>query len=129
MRIYCNHSLFSRGFSCTVSRITRLKTDSRVVLCLCLCFYIASFQIDYDAHYSQLNFLRTLSNYANQNVTYACRNSMAWEEGQHSIKLMGSNEMEYHTTSKISLRPKVLVNDCMVREPFSYYTRYCCFEA
>lgn len=38
---------------------------------------------------------------------------MAWEEGQHSIKLMGSNEMEYHTTSKISLRPKVLVNDCV----------------
>jgi len=48
---------------------------------------------------------------------------VAWEEGQHSIKLMGSNEMEYHTTSKISLRPKVLVNDCMVREPLSYYTR------
>lgn len=70
------------------------------------------FQVEYDAHYTQLNFLRTLSNYANQNITYACRNSKAWEDGQHSIKLMGSNEMEYHATSKISLRPKVVTNEC-----------------
>ena len=72
------------------------------------------FQVEYDAHYTQLNFLRTLSNYANQNITYACRNSKAWEDGQHSIKLMGSNEMEYHATSKISLRPKVVTNECTV---------------
>lgn len=70
-------------------------------------------EIEYDAHYTQLNFLKTLSNFANQNVTYACRNSMAWEEGQHSIKLMGSNEMEYHTKSKTSLRPTVVTNGCL----------------
>lgn len=70
-------------------------------------------EIEYDAHYTQLNFLKTFSNFANQNVTYACRNSMAWEEGQHSIKLKGSNEMEYHATSKTSLRPKVIANGCI----------------
>lgn len=69
--------------------------------------------IEYDAHYTQLNFLKTFSNYANQNITYACRNSMAWEDGRYSIKLKGSNEMEYHATSKTSLRPKVLSNGCM----------------
>lgn len=76
--------------------------------------FLFPFQIEYDAHYTQLNFLKTLSNFANQNVTYACRNSMAWEEGQHSIKLMGSNEMEYHTKSKTSLRPTVVTNGCLV---------------
>lgn len=69
-------------------------------------------EVEYDAHYTQINFLRTLSNYANQNVTYACRNSKAWEDGQHSIKLMGSNDMEYHASSKISLRPTVIMNEC-----------------
>lgn len=69
-------------------------------------------EVEYDAHYTQINFLRTLSNFANQNVTYSCRNSKAWKDGEHSIKLMGSNEMEYHATSKISLRPKVITNEC-----------------
>lgn len=80
----------------------------------CVIINISSFQIEYDAHYTQLNFLKTLSNYANQNVTYACRKSKAWEDGQHSIKLMGSNEMQYHATSKISLRPNVITNECTV---------------
>ena len=80
------------------------------------------FQVEYDAHYTQINFLRTLSNYANQNVTYSCRNSKAWKDGEHSIKLMGSNEMEYHATSKISLRPKVITNECTVRAyMFNFY--------
>lgn len=74
--------------------------------------FVESEEIEYDAHYTQLNFLKTLSNYANQNVTYACRKSKAWEDGQHSIKLMGSNEMQYHATSKISLRPNVITNEC-----------------
>lgn len=80
---------------------------------------IPSFQIEYDAHYTQLNFLKTLSNYANQNVTYSCRKSKAWEDGQHSIKLMGSNEMQYHATSKISLRPNVITNECTVSWQFA----------
>lgn len=83
-------------------------------------WFTTLFQIEYDAHYTQLNFLKTLSNFANQNVTYACRNSMAWEEGQHSIKLMGSNEMEYHATSKTSLRPNVITNGCMVSKNVVY---------
>lgn len=76
--------------------------------------------LEYDAHYTQLNFLKTFSNFANQNITYACRNSMAWEDGRYSIKLKGSNEMEYHATSKTSLRPKVLSNGCMVSENHRY---------
>lgn len=85
----------------------------------CVILNVSSFQIEYDAHYTQLNFLKTLSNYANQNVTYACRKSKAWEDGQHSIKLMGSNEMQYHATSKISLRPNVITNECTVSWQFA----------
>lgn len=82
---------------------------------------VLRFQVEYDAHYTQINFLRTLSNYANQNVTYACRNSKAWEDGQHSIKLMGSNDMEYHASSKISLRPTVIMNECAVSKWLPFY--------
>ena len=74
-----------------------------------------------DRHYTQLNFLKTLSNYANQNVPYACRKSKAWEDGQHSIKLMGSNEMQYHATSKITLRPNVITNECTVSLQFACF--------
>lgn len=95
------------------SSILVCKKISSTFSC-CVKLNIRSFQIEYDAHYTQLNFLKTLSNYANQNVTYACRKSKAWEDGQHSIKLMGSNEMQYHATSKISLRPNVITNECTV---------------
>lgn len=100
------------------SSILVCKEISSTFSC-CVILNISSFQIEYDAHYTQLNFLKTLSNYANQNVTYACRKSKAWEDGQHSIKLMGSNEMQYHATSKISLRPNVITNECTVSWQFA----------
>lgn len=100
------------SFICFVVSLN--KRELEYVFSFCVKLNIPSFQIEYDAHYTQLNFLKTLSNYANQNVTYSCRKSKAWEDGQHSIKLMGSNEMQYHATSKISLRPNVITNECTV---------------
>ena len=110
--------LFVLLFLSMTSSILVCKGSSSTFSC-CVKLNIPSFQIEYDAHYTQLNFLKTLSNYANQNVTYACRKSKAWEDGQHSIKLMGSNEMQYHATSKISLRPNVITNECTVSWQFA----------
>ena len=99
---------------CSMTSCSLVCKEISSTFSCCVILNVSSFQIEYDAHYTQLNFLKTLSNYANQNVTYACRKSKAWEDGQHSIKLMGSNEMQYHATSKISLRPNVITNECTV---------------
>lgn len=64
-------------------------------------------------------FLRLLSDHAQQNITYHCRNSAAWydeETGNYnkSIKLQGHNGVELYASSTKKYKPTVLKDDCRV---------------
>lgn len=53
-----------------------------------------------------------------QRITYNCKNSVAWYDinggADHSIKLRGDNDVEYHALTPRKLRPKVLIDECKV---------------
>jgi hypothetical protein len=76
------------------------------------------FQIQYSVDGNQIRFLQMFSAKGWQNITYHCRNSVAWNDENNSktnsIKLRGDNGMEYHALSAKKFRPKVIKDDCNV---------------
>lgn len=53
-----------------------------------------------------------------QDITYHCRNSIAWSDEHNntanSIKLRGDNGMQYHANSARKFRPEVIKDECSV---------------
>jgi len=78
-------------------------------------------QIRYVTDSTQLTFLRLLSDRAKQTITYHCKNSVAWynekfKHYEHSIKLMGDNGIELHASSSNKFKPRILRDDCRVKD-------------
>ena len=67
----------------------------------------------------QLAFLRLLSSRASQNITYHCKNSIAYMDQasgnvKKSLKLMGSNEGEFKAEGNSKFTYTVLEDGCTV---------------
>lgn len=107
---YCD---FKTNFSCIYPVNTKLKPT--VDLSVNQKHYFLDDEIEYNSNSIQMNFLRVFSRRGYQNVTYHCRNSHAWRS-RDSIKLVGSNEVEYHKRSPTSIRPTVALNDCNMKD-------------
>lgn len=77
------------------------------------------FRISYESiGASQMKFLRLLSEYAHQNFTYTCMNSVAWfnsnsENFDSSIKFLGENDVEIGYESHPSIKPTVITDGCI----------------
>ena len=68
---------------------------------------------------SQLSFLRLLSDRARQNITYHCKDSVAWYDEQlndvtKSIRLKTSNGVIIDSSSSNKFKPKVITDNCRV---------------
>lgn len=68
--------------------------------------------INYGISPMQMRFLRLLSKWASQNITYHCFNSRAWEneDSGRTIKVKGDNELELMKSQ--GTKTMVLRNDC-----------------
>lgn len=88
-----------------------------------LSFYLFVFhpgQLEYVSDPSQLEFLQLLSDRARQQITYHCKNSVAWPDGSSddaakSIKMLTINGLELHAKSSNKFKPKIVGDDCKVR--------------
>ncbi|CAB4000172.1 collagen alpha-1(I) chain-like, partial [Paramuricea clavata] len=73
-------------------------------------------KVKYIVDGSQIRFLQMFSAKGWQNITYHCRNSVAWNDENNSktnsIKLRGDNGMEYHALSAKKFRPTVIKDEC-----------------
>lgn len=77
-------------------------------------------KLKYVPHSSQLSFLRLLSDRAVQNITYHCKDSIAWYNDKlhdvtRSIKLKTANGVIIHSSSSNKFKPKVITDDCQVK--------------
>jgi len=78
-------------------------------------------KLEYVSDPSQLEFLQLLSDHARQQITYHCKNSIAWpdeksDEATKSIKFLTVNGLELHAKSSNKFKPKLVRNDCMVKD-------------
>ena len=99
--------------------------DSDVCFCFIILLYIVLIclfpvQLKYVSDFSQLEFLQLLSDRARQQITYHCKNSVAWpngnsEDSAKSIKMLTINGLELHAKSSNKFKPKLLGDDCKVR--------------
>ena len=62
----------------------------------------------------QMTFLRLLSNSVRQQITYHCKNSMAFDGVKQSISLTGENEIDINMNSPSKYRPTIIADDCKV---------------
>lgn len=70
----------------------------------------------------QMTFLRLMSTEASQNITYHCKNSIAYMDAaagnlKKSLLLQGSNEIEIRAEGNSRFTYSVLEDGCTVREP------------
>lgn len=77
------------------------------------------FQINYKADSNQIGFLQLLSVRATQNVTYHCRNSVAYFDLEHKtyrrgVKLLGWNDAEITPRGNNKFRYTVEEDECRV---------------
>lgn len=68
---------------------------------------------------TQLAFMRLLSNQASQNVTYHCKNSVAYMDGESgnlkkAVVLQGSNDVELRAEGNSRFTFSVLEDGCTV---------------
>ena len=68
---------------------------------------------------TQLAFMRLLSNQASQNITYHCKNSVAYMDGESgnlkkAVVLMGSNDVELRAEGNSRFTFSVLEDGCTV---------------
>jgi hypothetical protein len=61
-----------------------------------------------------MDFLRLLSVSAYQQITYRCKNSMAFDGKETSIDLIGENEVAINMKSSNKHRPIIIQDDCKV---------------
>ena len=69
---------------------------------------------------TQLAFMRLLANRASQNITYHCKNSIAYMDAENgdlkkAIRLMGSNDVELRAEGNSRFTYNVLEDGCTVR--------------
>lgn len=95
-----------------------------------ICFICSLLQFSYgnpelpeDVLDVQLAFLRLLSSRASQNITYHCKNSIAYMDQasgnvKKALKLMGSNEGEFKAEGNSKFTYTVLEDGCTVRNIF-----------
>ena len=67
--------------------------------------FVSFFQIEYDIDEIQLSYLQLLSTHAQQEVTFKCKNSVAWydksaQNYNKAVKFEGINGYEFSTKSK-----------------------------
>ena len=78
-----------------------------------------NFQFSYKVNKVQLKFLQLLSSRASQNVTYHCRNSVAYfdqksQSFDKAIVFLGSNDKELVAQKPIKFRYSVGLDECKV---------------
>ena len=76
----------------------------------------------------QLTFLRLMATEASQNITYHCKNSIAYMDQQSgnlkkSLLLQGSNEIEIRAEGNSRFTYSVTEDGCTVSPPSSCYTQ------
>lgn len=68
----------------------------------------------------QLQMLQLQSNEAWQEITYHCLNSVAWSNTsssfQHSIRLQGDDDLEFHSQMPRKLRPITIEDNCQNKD-------------
>lgn len=79
------------------------------------------FSFTYKASKNQLRFLQLLSSRASQNVTYHCKNSVAYYDQQSqnfnsALSLLTSNEKELGVQQPIKFRYSVSLDECQYRQ-------------
>lgn len=80
-------------------------------------------QISYKAESSQIGFLQLLSREAEQNITYHCKNSIAYFDEERKtykrgIKLLSYNDVELVPRGSQRLRYEVILDECKVWKGF-----------
>jgi len=78
-------------------------------------------KLEYVSEPSQLEFLQLLSEQARQQITYHCKNSVAWpsessDDLTKSIKMLTINGLELHAKSSNKYKPKLILDDCKVKD-------------
>ena len=78
-------------------------------------------QLKYVPRSSQLLFLRLLSDRAVQNITYHCKNSVAWHsehltDVKRSLKFKTANGVIIHSSSSNKFKPRVITDGCRVSQ-------------
>lgn len=81
--------------------------------------FVSFLQFTYKASKNQLRFLQLLSSRASQNVTYHCKNSVAYYDQQSqnfnsALSLLTSNEKELGVQQPIKFRYSVSLDECQV---------------
>lgn len=92
-------------------------------MCSLLQFSYGNSELPEDVLDVQLAFLRLLSSRASQNITYYCKNSIAYMDQatgnvKKALKLMGSNEGEFKAEGNSKFTYTVLEDGCSVSNDF-----------
>jgi len=107
---------YTAYISCSPLKKYNKTFHIKYIVLICLC----PIQLEYVSDFSQLEFLQLLSDRARQQITYHCKNSVAWPDGSSddaakSIKMLTINGLELHAKSSNKFKPKLLGDDCKVR--------------
>lgn len=83
---------------------------------------------------TQLAFMRLLSNQASQNITYHCKNSVAYMDGESgnlkkAVVLQGSNDVELRAEGNSRFTFSVLEDGCTVSNSLLLFIFYVSFIA
>lgn len=78
------------------------------------------FKMHYKAHSNQITYLQLLSSHADQNLTYHCKNSVAYYDAEakthkQGLKLLAWNDAELLPKGNVRLRYEALIDDCQYR--------------
>lgn len=79
---------------------------------------------------TQLAFMRLLANQAVQNITYHCKNSIAYMDGENgnlkkAVLLQGSNDVELRAEGNSRFTYSVLEDGCTVSSKCNIYISQC----
>ncbi len=88
------------------------------------------FQFTYKADKVQINFLQLLSKEAVQNVTYLCKNSVAFYDStkqtyKRAVKLMAYNDLELTAEGNSMFKYKSIRDGCQVCHSLSLLVLFC----
>ena len=97
-----------------------MTTTTTKIIFLLKSIYKKNFKFEYKASEIQINYLQYYSNFATQEITFLCRNTIAHRDENYSttrsIKFLAWNDLPIDATGRIKY--KVLLDECSVRFPF-----------